>query len=52
MILILSKPGDRDTDLVIEWLNFFKTPVLRINDEELMQGITSFSHDSNFIENS
>ncbi|MFV8328473.1 grasp-with-spasm system ATP-grasp peptide maturase [Flavobacterium sp. ZS1P14] len=52
MILILSKPGDRDTDLVIEWLNFFKTPVLRINDEELMQGITIFSYDSNFTENS
>ncbi|SHN12264.1 grasp-with-spasm system ATP-grasp peptide maturase [Flavobacterium xinjiangense] len=52
MILILSKPGDRDTDLVIEWLNYFKTPVLRVNDEELMQGITTFSYDSNCTENS
>lgn len=52
MILILSKPGDRDSDYVIEWLNFFKTPFLRINDEELMQGVATFSYDSNFIESS
>lgn len=52
MILILSKPGDKDTDYVIEWLNFFKTPVLRINDEELMQGVVTFSYDANSIESS
>lgn len=52
MILILSKPDDRDTDNVIEWLNFFKTPVIRIDDEELMQGKSYFSYNINFIENS
>jgi ATP-GRASP peptide maturase of grasp-with-spasm system len=52
MILILSKPNDKDTDCVIEWLNFFKTPFLRINDEELMQGIVTFLYDANFTENS
>lgn len=52
MILILSKPGDRDTDDVIEWLNFLNSPVIRINDEELMQGKSFFSYDINFIENS
>jgi ATP-GRASP peptide maturase of grasp-with-spasm system len=52
MILILSKSGDRDTDNVIEWLNFFNTPVIRINDEELMQGESCFSYNINFIENS
>ncbi|MET3020120.1 grasp-with-spasm system ATP-grasp peptide maturase [Flavobacterium hydatis] len=52
MILILSKPGDRDTDNVIEWLNFFKTPLIRIDDEELMQGKSFFSYNINFIEDS
>jgi ATP-GRASP peptide maturase of grasp-with-spasm system len=52
MILILSKPGDRDTDNVIEWLNFFKTPLIRIDDEELMQGKSYFSYNINFIEDS
>jgi ATP-GRASP peptide maturase of grasp-with-spasm system len=52
MILILSKPADKDTDCVIEWLNFYKIPVLRINDEELMQGDTSFYYDAHNTENS
>lgn len=52
MILILSKPVDKDTDCVIEWLNFYKVPVLRINDEELMQGDTSFYYDACNVENS
>jgi len=52
MILILSKPGDRDTDNVIEWLNFLNAPVIRINDEELMEGKCSFSYNIDFVENS
>lgn len=52
MILILSKSGDRDSDCVIEWLNFYKTPFLRINDEELMQGVVAFSYNANMVESS
>lgn len=52
MILILSKPADKDTDCVIEWLNFYKTPFLRINDDEFMQGVTAFSYDAYSIEDS
>ncbi|MFD2941833.1 grasp-with-spasm system ATP-grasp peptide maturase [Flavobacterium notoginsengisoli] len=52
MILILSKPGDRDTDDVMEWLNFFNAPVIRINDEELMQGRSSFTYNLHLVEKS
>ncbi|WP_343587315.1 grasp-with-spasm system ATP-grasp peptide maturase [Flavobacterium sp.] len=52
MILILSKPGDRDTDSVVEWLNFLNAPFIRINDEEVMEGKTSFSYNIDCAENS
>tara|TARA_R110002020_G_scaffold334609_5_gene549883 strand:- start:213 stop:1157 length:945 start_codon:yes stop_codon:yes gene_type:complete len=50
MILILSTPTDLDTEKVIEWLNHFEEPFFRLNDEDLMMGITEFffsPHDSN-----
>ncbi|MCV9930047.1 grasp-with-spasm system ATP-grasp peptide maturase [Flavobacterium sp. LS1R49] len=52
MILILSKPVDKDTDCVMDWLNFLKAPVLRINDEELMQGNVVFFYNISNEENS
>lgn len=42
MILILSTSTDRDTNLVMEWLNYNKTSIFRLNDEELMSGIIKF----------
>ncbi|MET3026037.1 grasp-with-spasm system ATP-grasp peptide maturase [Flavobacterium sp. UW10123] len=44
MILILSRPNDYDTHLVIEWLHHYKTPFFRLNDEELMSGETSIKY--------
>jgi ATP-GRASP peptide maturase of grasp-with-spasm system len=44
MILILSTPTDYDTNHVIDWLIQYKTPFFRLNDEDLMQGITIFNH--------
>jgi len=42
MILILSTSTDLDTEKVIEWLRYFKEPFFRLNDEDLMMGITEF----------
>lgn len=42
MILILSTPTDNDTNCVIQWLNFYNKPFFRLNDEDLMQGKTTF----------
>lgn len=50
MILILSKPADKDTDCVIEWLKYYETPFIRVNDDELMQGHIIFSYNANSIE--
>nr|WP_294922604.1 grasp-with-spasm system ATP-grasp peptide maturase [uncultured Flavobacterium sp.] len=44
MILILSTPEDIDTNLVIEWLNYKKIPVFRLNDEDLMMGRTNIKY--------
>ncbi|MFV8377088.1 grasp-with-spasm system ATP-grasp peptide maturase [Flavobacterium sp. LB1P62] len=52
MILILSKPAEKDTDSVIEWLKHYETPFIRVNDDELMQGITIFSYSTNSTEDS
>lgn len=52
MILILSKPADKDTDCVIEWLKYYETPFLRVNDDELMQGHMVFHYNANSIEDS
>ena len=52
MILILSKSTDVDTDFVIEWLHFLKEPFIRINDEELMTGLTSFYYETQNYEKS
>lgn len=45
MILILSTPTDSDTNDVIDWLVYNNSPFFRLNDEDLMQGLTSFYHD-------
>src|SRR5574344_1360848 len=34
MILIFSRPGDFSTNYVIDWLNYFNHPYLRINTED------------------
>lgn len=46
MILVLSTPNDRDTTLVVEWLNFKKASFFILNDEDLMNGTTSIYYDS------
>mgnify|MGYP006288751835 CR=1 FL=1 len=47
MILILSEKGDKVTDLVIDWLNYYNAHFLRINNED---AVTSFSiKDGHFI---
>ncbi|MFM2394735.1 MAG: hypothetical protein RLZZ546_2717 [Bacteroidota bacterium] len=51
MILILSTPTDQDTNGVIDWLMYRKEPFFRLNDGDLMQGITSFNHNpANLLE--
>lgn len=57
MILILSTPTDYDTNCVIDWLNYERIPFFRLNDEDLMQGITTFNYvpdniSSSYIEQS
>ncbi len=42
MILILRTPTDLDTEKVVEWLHHHQEPFFRLNDEELMMGITEF----------
>lgn len=54
MILILSIHNDQDTQLVIDWLKFRNQDFLRVNDDELMTGVTEFqyqvgSSDSSFF---
>lgn len=49
MILILSRTDDYDTNLVIEWLRFYKIPFFRLNDEELMNGLTKLKYFNNEI---
>lgn len=44
MILILSTPTDIDTNHVIDWLVYSKTPFFRLNNDDLMQGRTTFSY--------
>jgi len=39
MILILSTNGDDSTDAVIDWLNFFRQPFIRLNDNDHFQGV-------------
>lgn len=36
MILILTSSGDSSTDHVIDWLNFYKYPFIRINADDLL----------------
>jgi len=52
MILILSTPTDLDTEKVIEWLTFYKNPFFRLNDEDLMMGITEFYYNPEAIDQS
>lgn len=52
MILIFSTPTDNDTNLVMDWLRHLNEPVVRINDEELMEGKTHFFYDENIPLNS
>ncbi|GHT72876.1 hypothetical protein AGMMS50262_02870 [Bacteroidia bacterium] len=37
MILILSRSGDLTTDYVIDWLNFYKYPFIRINSNDFKE---------------
>lgn len=37
MILILSDSGDYSTDLVIDWLNFYNAPFIRLNSSDLLE---------------
>jgi ATP-GRASP peptide maturase of grasp-with-spasm system len=52
MILILSTSTDLDTEKVIEWLIYLKEPFFRLNDEDLMMGITEFYYDPDRISES
>lgn len=52
MILILSTPTDNDTNCVIQWLTFYNKPFFRLNDEDLMQGKTTFFYNPSFPESS
>ncbi len=44
MILILSTPRDYDTQCVIEWLRCYKIPFFRLNDDDVMKGITKVNY--------
>ena len=37
MVLILTSPGDLSTDLVIDWLRFYKHPFYRLNSSDLIE---------------
>lgn len=52
MILILSTSTDLDTEKVIEWLKFYEEPFFRLNDEDLMMGITEFYYNPEEVEKS
>jgi len=47
MILILSTSTDLDTEKVIEWLKHYNKLFFRLNDEDLMMGITEFYYNPN-----
>ena len=52
IILILSTSTDRDTNLVMEWLNYYKNSLFRLNDEELMTGLVKFYWNPKYMEES
>lgn len=48
--LILTTEFDKTTDIVIDWLRFFKTKVIRINKEDCINRINFKLTDSgNFL---
>lgn len=44
MILILSTPTDNDTNHVLDWLVHNNAPFFRLNNDDLMQGRTTFNY--------
>ena len=42
MVLILSSRCDINTNGVIDWLRYFNTPFIRVNDEDIVSGNIKF----------
>lgn len=49
MVLILSSPGDLSTDLVIDWLRYYKHPFYRLNSSDFIEKTFFYDINNNVI---